>query len=56
MIVSMQWIALLASLTLALPALGQDISGSVLDPSGKPLEGATLFVYTAKPRVGTASL
>ena len=62
--VDMHWILWFASLFLASPTLAQSpgtpqkltIQGSVLDSSEEPLEGATVFVYTAAPRVGTASL
>ena len=37
-------------------ALKPDIEGRVLGGSAEPLEGATVFVYTAAPRVGTATL
>jgi len=33
-----------------------DISGHVTDTDGRPIEGATVFVYTAGPKVGTSSL
>ena len=31
-----------------------DILGAVVDTAGQPLEGASVFVYTAAPRRGTS--
>jgi hypothetical protein len=33
-----------------------DLTGTVLTDAGKPLANATVFVYTAGPKVGVGSL
>src|SRR4051794_25945955 len=34
---------------------GVDLAGTVTDAGGRPLPGATVYVYTAGPRQGTSS-
>lgn len=42
----------LAAMTALAAAEPLDLTGTVQDPDGRPIEGATVFIYTAKPRVG----
>lgn len=37
-------------------AVGGDLSGTVVGADGKPLAGATVFISTARPRIGTGVL
>ena len=57
---------MLPSLTLLLAVLSPvqgapvggrpDLHGTVVNPSGQPIEGAMVFIYTAEPRRGTGSI
>ena len=60
----MRMIAILAlSLLAALPLCSladhsarPDLNGRVFAEQGKPLEGASVFIYTAGPKVGVGTL
>ena len=40
----------------ALSAQKPDLTGTVLTDTGKPLAKATIFIYTAGPKVGVGTL
>jgi hypothetical protein len=47
---------LLALLSVTAAEAKVDLRGRVLTSEGRPLPGASVFIYTAKPRVGTSAL
>ena len=49
-------LALVLVVGLAQQAEDADLEGKVLTEAGAPVSGATVFVYTAAPRIGTSPL
>jgi protocatechuate 3,4-dioxygenase beta subunit len=48
--------ATLAALVAAAPAPAAQLDGAVTDEQGKPVAGATVFLYTAAPKKGVGVL
>ena len=47
---------ILAALTVSAEPTAGDLVGKVVDSAGKPIPAATVFIYTAKPRIGPGIL
>jgi hypothetical protein len=50
------FLLLLLSTFSALSAQKPDLTGTVLTDAGKPLANASVFIYTAGPKVGVGTL